>query len=226
MFAVTRRDAPEAEFIQGTSGWYDCFRFPRIRRVASVHRGSSTRTRTPSGRSISMTPTLGQAQPRPARTCRRSRRQRERFRRLCHHPELDEPGRDHRGRPCRRRTGCRSPRRRQLHNRLFEIPCRGATTETRPPAASTSAISAAFSPPASTAGGAQPALRSRRPLPESFRASRRTPPSLTPAAPTTNRTPAQTGRLPWRHCAPIVRAGGRALTLIRVGCGILDRSDR
>jgi hypothetical protein len=34
---------------------------------------------------------------------------------------------------------------RQLYNRLFEIPCRRATTETWPPTASTSAISAAFS---------------------------------------------------------------------------------
>src|SRR6202007_2136390 len=34
---------------------------------------------------------------------------------------------------------------RQLYNRLFDTPCRRATTETCPPAASTSAISAAFS---------------------------------------------------------------------------------
>jgi hypothetical protein len=45
---------------------------------------------------------------------------------------------------------------RQLYSRLFEIPCRRATTETWPPDASTSAT-APPSPAASTAGDARPA---------------------------------------------------------------------
>ena len=84
---------------------------------------------------------------------------------------------------------------RQLYSRLFEIPCRRATSETSPPAASTSAISAAFSS----------SVHCRR---RSTRATispstsavllyvQKDPPSLTPSAPTTHCTSVQTGRLP------------------------------